>query len=186
MEIHIDGWVCLNSPIAQRTFYDFILFYTFPEIILVPSKIKLLNSNRNIYFGYLWRKFQKFFTFFFFWIPSSKQIVPTSLFSYQSKTPKDLLSYCSSYNVCTYCCWKNPIHWKLNAIQSHWIIGLMPIGKLTLDDHQHRPIHKYMGSPVSTIFWLMKFHTIRGIALIGDWFTTCKIGQFKIIKINFL
>ena len=27
---------------------------------------------------------------------------------------------------------------------------------------------KYRGSPVSTIFWLMRFPTIRGIALIGD------------------
>ena len=40
---------------------------------------------------------------------------------------------------------------------------------------------KYRGSPVSTIFWLMRFCTIRGIALIGEWFSTktCEIAQFE-------
>ena len=38
------------------------------------------------------------------------------------------------------------------------------------------------GAPIiiSTVFWLMMFCTIRGIALIGDWFSkTCETGQFK-------
>ena len=39
----------------------------------------------------------------------------------------------------------------------------------------------YWRSPVSTVFWLMMLCTIRGIALIGDWFSTKthEIGQFK-------
>ena len=45
----------------------------------------------------------------------------------------------------------------------------------------------YMGSPVSTVFRLMRFCTIRGIALIGDWFSTktWKIGQFKFQSLLF-
>ena len=42
--------------------------------------------------------------------------------------------------------------------------------------------YKLQGSPVSTVFWLMRFRTIKGIALIGDWFSTksCEIGKFEV------
>ena len=49
---------------------------------------KIVESKSNIYFGNLRRKFPYIFRGFFFGIPSSKQIVSISLFSFQLKTPK--------------------------------------------------------------------------------------------------
>ena len=96
--------VIIISPIIQ---WWFDVMKRFPEIVLIPSKIELLNLNLNICFGNLRSKFPNiFFGFWFVGILISKQIVPTSLFYFQLKASKHKSYYIiflhnvSSNNIC--------------------------------------------------------------------------------------
>ena len=76
------------SNVQYKLYFSvaFSWYKTFPLIFLVFSKIKLLNPNLNNYFWKLtWKNSINIFGFFI-GILTSKQIVPTSLFSFQLMT----------------------------------------------------------------------------------------------------
>ena len=121
-------WTWYISPIAQ---WRFDRKNMFPEIVLVPSKIKLFNPNMNTYFGNLRRKFPNFlFIFSLGYLSRSKQILPTLLFSFQLKTPKQKYvkiptkSFFIMFPALVYVLLlKKPIQRKSNPTESHWTIS---------------------------------------------------------------
>jgi hypothetical protein len=79
--------------LEQKSFHRFIFLF--------PSKIKLLKQNINIFFreNYV-EKFSKYF-WVFIGILSSKQIVPTSLFSFPLMNSKKKI--CRNFHVILLC-----------------------------------------------------------------------------------
>ena len=99
--------VFIISPIIQK-------WKGCQKLVSVPSKIKLLNPNIDIYFGDLRRKF--LFFFFFFLNPYLKTDSVNLLIFFSLKGSKTRIHKLCRY---VYICRKS------NSDESHWTIGRM-------------------------------------------------------------